>query len=441
MEIRETSTRPQSVVSPAVLCVEPNSPIAGELIRTVRVAGWTVKISSDLRDSAAYLSTRYVRLLVIAGTTPSWTEAALARLRPAAGNAVLVVGPRESIDTLALLRHGADDVVEWRSREEFLARATALCRRQAGMLSTLSRRSAAADLRIDHTSRLCEVGRVRVPLTHNEFDLLQELMARPLQTVSSEQLIQQVWKIRPIDGTNTLRIHVGRLRKKLEQVSPGRTWIESVRGVGYRFAVPVSSEVAEQSTELRELIGIGARTDALHGLISDLTQETSAADSAQAIVEWAVSSGICDVACVFRTDFTASGLLVSERLSLSGAAPLWQRGDHLIGEGFMGAHIYATGESLYLPDVRGQADRFPVTARLFEYAQLRSCVILPIRVDGRVWGDITFINEAENSLTASSADFLGAVAGVSSLAIGSSLAYREYDSDWMNTTSLRPLVA
>jgi two-component system response regulator ResD len=431
------------VVSPAVLYVEPNLALTGDVIRAVRSAGWNVMITSDLRKAIAHLSTRYVRLLVVAGMSPAWTRGAVAALRPAAASSLLVVGPRDSDEMMTLLGQGADDVVEWRSANEFLLRSAALCRRQHGLKSTLARWLTAGELRLDRGSRTCEYRGKPLPLTHNEFDLLAELMARPRETVASDQLIHRVWRIQARDGMNTLRIHVGRLRGKLadaEGTDPTQ-WIESVRGIGYRFSVPVRSEVLEESNDLRDLIGMGARAQSIYQLVARVSQAGTVSASAQAIAEWAVDEGICDVACAFRTDLAESGLLVSERLSLAGQAPLWQRGDHLVGEGFMGGHVYETGEALFLPDLRGQMDRFPVSARLFEYAEFRSCVILPIRIDGRVWGDMTFINHAENSLTAASVDFLGAVAGVASLAMGSALAYREYDADWMNTTELRPLVA
>ena len=81
--------------------------------------------------------------------------------------------------------------------------------------------------------RRCFANEQEVPLTTKEFDLLQRLMARPGCVMTREHLLEQVWGSDIVVTTRTIDTHLKRLREKLG--STGEL-IETVRGVGYRFA-------------------------------------------------------------------------------------------------------------------------------------------------------------------------------------------------------------
>lgn len=75
-------------------------------------------------------------------------------------------------------------------------------------------------------------------LTRLEFDLLLCLASYPGQTLSHEQLYSQVWDVdRGINVNAMVKVHIGKLRKKLASAS-NHTYIESVWGVGYKFIPP-----------------------------------------------------------------------------------------------------------------------------------------------------------------------------------------------------------
>jgi two-component system, OmpR family, alkaline phosphatase synthesis response regulator PhoP len=70
-------------------------------------------------------------------------------------------------------------------------------------------------------------------LTGKEFELLHIFLTRPNQVFSREFLLQNVWGYTASDDTRTVDVHISNLRNKLKLMGPV---IESVRGVGYRFA-------------------------------------------------------------------------------------------------------------------------------------------------------------------------------------------------------------
>lgn len=80
-----------------------------------------------------------------------------------------------------------------------------------------------------------------VELTRTEFDLLFCLAQRPGQVWSRRQLYNHVWADDlGISGDNTVRAHIGNLRKKLADA--GKKYIQNSRGVGYRFVPPVPNK-------------------------------------------------------------------------------------------------------------------------------------------------------------------------------------------------------
>ena len=73
----------------------------------------------------------------------------------------------------------------------------------------------------------------RVTLTYKEFQLLVLLASNPGRVYTREALLSQVWGYDYLGGTRTVDVHVRRLRSKVE--SPGRSFVETIWNVGYRF--------------------------------------------------------------------------------------------------------------------------------------------------------------------------------------------------------------
>ena len=92
------------------------------------------------------------------------------------------------------------------------------------------------DLSIDLERYEVSVAGRRVTLTYKEFQLLALLASNPGRVYTREALLSQVWGYDYLGGTRTVDVHVRRLRSKVE--SPGRSFVETIWNVGYRFKTP-----------------------------------------------------------------------------------------------------------------------------------------------------------------------------------------------------------
>ncbi|MEU8609312.1 response regulator transcription factor [Actinoplanes sp. NPDC048791] len=131
-------------------------------------------------------------------------------------------------DRVRGLDEGADDyLVKPFALAELLARVRALLRRDtAGTSSVLT----VGDVVLDVARHVVTLRGERLTLTPKEFGVLEYLMTRPGHVVSSEELLEHVWDANADPFTQTVRVTVGTLRRKLGEGS-----IETVVGRGYRL--------------------------------------------------------------------------------------------------------------------------------------------------------------------------------------------------------------
>ncbi|MEU8231957.1 response regulator transcription factor [Actinoplanes sp. NPDC048967] len=131
-------------------------------------------------------------------------------------------------DRVRGLDEGADDyLVKPFALAELLARVRALLRRDtAGTSSVLT----VGDVVLDVARHVATLRGERLTLTPKEFGVLEYLMTRPGHVVSSEELLEHVWDANADPFTQTVRVTVGTLRRKLGEGS-----IETVVGRGYRL--------------------------------------------------------------------------------------------------------------------------------------------------------------------------------------------------------------
>jgi len=114
---------------------------------------------------------------------------------------------------------------------EFTARVKQAIFRVNGPTGTNLLRS--GELTIDLEKYEVSVAGRRVTLTYKEFQLLVLLASNPGHVYTRDALLNQVWGYDYLGGTRTVDVHVRRLRSKVE--APGRSFVETVRNVGYRF--------------------------------------------------------------------------------------------------------------------------------------------------------------------------------------------------------------
>ena len=153
---------------------------------------------------------------------------------------LMVTARATELDLIRGLETGADDyLVKPFSVVEFAARVKAILRR----VEQLARRAPVqlrtihfADLAVDLDRREALRAGTALDLTAKEFDLLAFLMQHPARVFSRAQLLDQVWGSTHETFEHTVNSHINRLRAKVEPDPARPRYIETVWGVGYRFA-------------------------------------------------------------------------------------------------------------------------------------------------------------------------------------------------------------
>lgn len=97
------------------------------------------------------------------------------------------------------------------------------------------RRSAMKGIVIDHQGQGLSVDGLYIPLAQKEFELFLYLLGNPSRILPAPELYEKVWQTGKPDTANTVAVHIGRLRRKLEEVRNAPGVIETVRGEGYRW--------------------------------------------------------------------------------------------------------------------------------------------------------------------------------------------------------------
>jgi len=149
-------------------------------------------------------------------------------------------------DVIDGLRLGADDyMTKPFSFDELLARMDSVARRSA------SRRTEDASLHAGHVtfdrdSLLVEVDGEPVKMTAKEMAILELFMSNPGKLFSRERILNNVWGLNMDPMTNVVDVYIGKLRKKIDR-EDGDSMIETVRGLGYRFAASADDAAEDDS--------------------------------------------------------------------------------------------------------------------------------------------------------------------------------------------------
>jgi len=139
-------------------------------------------------------------------------------------------------DRIVGLEMGADDyVVKPFAVDEVISRIRAVLRRSRSVPPTPTVVTV-GDLRLDVGARRALLEGVELELTRKEFDLLARLARDAGRVVSRETLMSEVWDENWFGSTKTLDVHIAGLRRKLGDESAAPRYIQTVRGVGFRFA-------------------------------------------------------------------------------------------------------------------------------------------------------------------------------------------------------------
>jgi DNA-binding response OmpR family regulator len=154
---------------------------------------------------------------------------------------LMLTAKSTELDRVLGLELGADDyLTKPFSILELVARVKALFRRVEALSTTEPERSESQVCRgglcIDLQKRRVTVDEQEVGLTAKEFDLLLHFATQPGRVFTRGQLLDQVWGYAHQGYEHTVNSHINRLRAKIERDPSDPRFIETVWGVGYRFA-------------------------------------------------------------------------------------------------------------------------------------------------------------------------------------------------------------
>jgi two-component system response regulator ResD len=224
----------------SVLVVDDEPTIGEVLSGYLRQAGYETRVAGDGLAALDAVAERSPDLIVLDLMLPGLDGLeVMRRVRERTDRTsaiILLTAKGDESDRVIGLRLGADDyVVKPFSPAELVARVDAVLRR----VDTVGDHEPAlrfGALEVDPAARQARKDGAPVQLTAREFELLLFLARHPLRAFTREELMEHVWQYAFYSDTSTVTVHVRRLRAKLEADPDAPRWIETVWGVGYRFA-------------------------------------------------------------------------------------------------------------------------------------------------------------------------------------------------------------
>jgi two-component system alkaline phosphatase synthesis response regulator PhoP len=229
--------------SATILIVEDDPVIRDMLAEYLRADGFATYVAHDGPTALAQAQAFRPDLVILDVGLPGVDGVEICRrLQHESDVYVLMLTARsDEIDKIVGLSVGADDyMTKPFSPRELLVRVKAILRRRRPLGAPAAPPSfpplAFEHLRIDPATREVWHADELVELTPREFDLLYALADQPGRVFSREQLLERVWGHNFAGIDRVVDVHIGMLRRKIESDPSAPALIQTVRGVGYKFA-------------------------------------------------------------------------------------------------------------------------------------------------------------------------------------------------------------
>jgi two-component system KDP operon response regulator KdpE len=232
------------MTSATILVVDDEPQIRRVMRATLSAEGYTIVEARNGQEALEKVRSERPDLVILDLNMPNMDGIEACReIRSSSKVPIIMLTVRSAEkDKVRALDAGADDyVVKPFSIQELLARIRAALRRSPAEGAEAI--VASKELHFDFEKRIITVRDKPVHLTPKEFELLRELVLHRGKPVSHRRLLQAVWGPDYGDETESLRVVVNQLRKKIETDSTKPKYILTEPWVGYRFVLPEDARV------------------------------------------------------------------------------------------------------------------------------------------------------------------------------------------------------
>jgi len=221
---------------PSVLVVDDDQSIVELLRDFLENENYTVFTANDTTQAWTVFEQGSVDCIILDIMMPGQNGFELCRrIRAESSVPILFLSARsDDVDKIRGLTLGGDDyIVKTASPGEIVARVKAVLRRSSSRQQTEARILDYGRLRLNLTAREIIVDGKSVVLTPKEYELLRLFAEHPKHVFSYEQLLSKFWD--GVGDKHTIRVHLSRLREKIEADPNHPQYLVNVWGVGYRF--------------------------------------------------------------------------------------------------------------------------------------------------------------------------------------------------------------
>jgi len=224
-----------------ILVVEDDRDISELITYNLEREGYEIACLYDGSQAIDFVHKRKPDLIILDLMLPEVDGIEICRTLKSDGNTkhipiIMLTAKSEEADVVVGLQMGADDYIPKPfSPKVLVARIKAISRRLVDMsfsVSSAENVRVFGDFQMDLLKHKISYKNQEVKLTSIEFDIVEFLSRSPGRVWSREQILDNVWKEGKFIIDRAVDVHVRGLRKKLDKAG---VYIETVRGVGYRF--------------------------------------------------------------------------------------------------------------------------------------------------------------------------------------------------------------
>ena len=222
-----------------VLIVDDEAPILKAIAYNLRNEGYTPLTAADAEEAMRVARSSKPDLVILDVMLPSASGIEVCkRLRRESDVPIIMLTAKaEETDRVVGLEIGADDyMTKPFSMRELVARVRALLRRRGWGVTQQEDTSQVGDLFIDRKRHEVKVRGEKVDLSPKEYALLSLLMSYPDQVFSRQTLMDRIWGPDAFVEERSIDVHVRWLREKIETTPAQPSYIQTIRGIGYKLS-------------------------------------------------------------------------------------------------------------------------------------------------------------------------------------------------------------